>query len=154
MECPRCAATLVQYSLDGREAVVCESCGFIGVPVEHRGEYREVESWDDAVSRVDESARGRGVRVQTASGDPTRMVFESTGDGDAGPTVVRLDGDVSLPEPTREGSPGLDADDGGQDGDGRPDGDDVPDSGVTCDVCGKAFDTRAQLNGHMAVHAG
>ena len=25
--------------------------------------------------------------------------------------------------------------------------------GVACDVCGKRFDSQAQLNGHMAVHA-
>ena len=51
MECPRCDSPLERYALDGREAVVCADCGYVGVPIEHRGEHRRSESWNDAIRR-------------------------------------------------------------------------------------------------------
>ena len=51
MDCPRCSSQLERYSLGGKESVTCEGCGYIGVPVEHRGESRRPETWDDALER-------------------------------------------------------------------------------------------------------
>lgn len=50
--CPRCDADLTRYSLDGRESVHCEACGYAGVAVAHGGE----DAWRKAVERV---VRGR-----------------------------------------------------------------------------------------------
>jgi len=51
MTCPRCGDTLEAYSLSGREAEICESCGYVGVSVAHDSERREVESWNEALER-------------------------------------------------------------------------------------------------------
>jgi ribosomal protein S21 len=51
MDCPQCGGTLATYALSGREASVCEDCGYVGIAAEHRGETRRVESWDDALRR-------------------------------------------------------------------------------------------------------
>ncbi|WP_254538040.1 hypothetical protein [Halomarina litorea] len=51
MDCPRCDAPLEAYVLFGREAVACETCGYLGVTVEHRSEPREIESWQAAIDR-------------------------------------------------------------------------------------------------------
>ncbi|MFB6103332.1 MAG: hypothetical protein ABEJ73_12320 [Haloplanus sp.] len=51
MDCPQCGGTLVTYALSDQEASVCEDCGYVGIPAEHRGEARRVESWDDALRR-------------------------------------------------------------------------------------------------------
>ncbi|MFP4218928.1 MAG: hypothetical protein ACLFR6_08880 [Salinarchaeum sp.] len=39
------------YVLGDAEAVVCESCGYVGVVADHSGEPREVESWEEALKR-------------------------------------------------------------------------------------------------------
>jgi len=51
MDCPQCGGPLATYALSGREASVCEDCGYVGIAAEHRGEARTVESWDDALRR-------------------------------------------------------------------------------------------------------
>lgn len=51
MECPRCGGRLETYALDGEEAVGCDSCGYVGVEVEHEREPLNFESWDDALER-------------------------------------------------------------------------------------------------------
>lgn len=55
MRCPRCEETLARYSLDEGEgsAVVCESCGFAGVPADHHSEGDSQESWDVALDRLE-----------------------------------------------------------------------------------------------------
>jgi len=54
MECPRCGSTLERYALSGREAVLCEDCGYLGVAIDHESEPREVESWAAAFERFRE----------------------------------------------------------------------------------------------------
>lgn len=53
MECPRCEAERLQrYEMDGREAVSCERCGYLGVPVDHASDgAEEGESWEEALAR-------------------------------------------------------------------------------------------------------
>lgn len=86
MECPRCGEPLDRYALAGRVAVICESCGYVGVPVEHRGAEGPLESWDDAVSRLAASEPPASATVETSSEDPTpSFVFEPV---DAGSSRV------------------------------------------------------------------
>lgn len=79
MNCPRCENGLERYALEGREAVACASCGYVGVPVEHRGESGAVESWEEALSRLTSTDRAIAATVET--GDPAPA---APGDG-AGP---------------------------------------------------------------------
>jgi len=51
MTCPQCGGALATYALGGREASVCEDCGYVGIAAEHRGDPRSIESWDDALRR-------------------------------------------------------------------------------------------------------
>jgi DNA-directed RNA polymerase subunit M/transcription elongation factor TFIIS len=63
MDCPQCGGTLSTYALRGREASVCEDCGYVGIDAEHRGEARRVESWNDALRRF--------YRAHGSDADPT-----------------------------------------------------------------------------------
>jgi Zn ribbon nucleic-acid-binding protein len=62
MECPRCGADRLQrYELDGREAISCERCGYLGIPVNHASNgSREAESWEEALARF----RARSERAE------------------------------------------------------------------------------------------
>lgn len=51
MDCPQCDGSLRTYSLDGHEASVCERCGYVGIPADHRGDEERPESWNDALRR-------------------------------------------------------------------------------------------------------
>lgn len=58
LQCPRCGGTLITYTLEGKEAVVCEECEFVNVPTRHAthsgdGE-AETESWDEVLERYRE----------------------------------------------------------------------------------------------------
>ena len=147
MECPRCDRALERYALAGREAVYCDACGYIGVPVEHRGELREVESWDDAISRFHEVSRVEAGTVET-SDDPTPDFDVGEADVEPEPTIVRVESsgpDVPAAAGANgEAAGGLPAGDAGAATD---------DGGVTCDVCGARFEDQAQLDGHSAVHS-
>ncbi|CCQ32450.1 hypothetical protein HTIA_0300 [Halorhabdus tiamatea SARL4B] len=60
--------------------MVCESCGFSGVPASHRYEGGEPESWDRAIERFDSDrpsaertcriGRQEGIRVPVVEPDP------------------------------------------------------------------------------------
>ncbi|WP_275883489.1 hypothetical protein [Halorhabdus sp. BNX81] len=75
MECPRCGGNLETFAVGGTEAtaVVCDSCGFSGVPASHRYEGAAPESWDRAMERFENEnlstehtclvVREEGVRV-------------------------------------------------------------------------------------------
>jgi DNA-directed RNA polymerase subunit M/transcription elongation factor TFIIS len=150
MECPRCESPLEQYTLGGREAVYCRSCGYIGVPVEHGGQYRELESWADAVDRIEDAEYAT---VETTSEDPTiEVVLEASDPADAdppSPTEVRM----AAPD-----VPSADRDDktrelSGTNGETPEPSTDEPGEAAVCEVCGERFDTESQLHGHLAVHA-
>lgn len=165
MECPRCDRTLDRYALGGREAVACERCGYIGVPVEHRGERREVESWDDALSRFQEVDAVRPGTVETTDDTTPQWVLADDGDDsrddsggegkpngadpDRSTTVVRIEttggddhsGAVDEPDSLR----------GTESADGEAEAESA--GALACDVCGRRFERRAQLYGHMAVHS-
>lgn len=134
MECPRCGGDLDRYTLGPREAVGCDSCGYVGVPVEHRGERTRVESWEAAVSRY--SGAAASVTVETVDGDPVlEVVLDAEPDGDRPePTVVRVE------EPDRRLAAAFEAADGNAE--------------LACEICGSAFGSREALYEHLATHSG
>jgi Zn ribbon nucleic-acid-binding protein len=82
MDCPQCEAedALTTYTDGEREAFVCENCGYVGIPADHRGEAGESETWADAVSRFHEhhpflrdgEPPGAETPVENAVGRPSR----------------------------------------------------------------------------------
>jgi len=42
---------MARYSDGEREAVVCEECGFLDVPADHRYQMPTIESWTEAMER-------------------------------------------------------------------------------------------------------
>lgn len=138
MECPRCGDRLERYTLGDREAASCGNCGYVGVPVEHRGENRRVESWEEAISRYPDVARTGSVTVEAVDGEPALEVAlgsDGSNEESPAPTVVR----VESPDPALAAA--FDAADG-------------DDDRFVCAVCGEAFDERSDLYGHLAVHSG
>jgi DNA-directed RNA polymerase subunit M/transcription elongation factor TFIIS len=139
MECPRCGNSLERYTLGHRESVTCGACGYAGIAVDHHGERRTVETWAEAISRGPDVDRIASVTVETTAGDPSlELAFEVSADeadSDPEPSVIRVE------QPDPELAAALEA----AEGDGE---------GFVCEVCGRAFDRREQLYGHLAVHSG
>lgn len=132
MDCPRCGDDLERYVLEGRQAVTCAACGYIGVPVEHGGEYRAVESWAEALARLTADPPPSATTVTVGEPTSTPPASDGRGDGDGNDTGTSSDGSSTNVVRIDYG-----------------DAHELP----TCDVCGKAFDSRQQLHGHSAVHA-
>ncbi|OYR57074.1 TFIIB-type zinc ribbon-containing protein [Halorubrum halodurans] len=80
-ECPRCGSELTTFTLGGAEAVGCDACGYAGVEVDHSGEPRLVESWEEALERF-----GRNVdeREETDDEEEVGDEDEEAGDDEAG----------------------------------------------------------------------
>jgi transposase-like protein len=138
MKCPRCESELDRYTLGGREAVGCGSCGYVGVPVEHRGERRSLESWDEAIDRYADAAASGSVTIETIGGEPALELVlndEPAAGASPEPTVVR----VARPDPALAAA--FEAADGS-------------DERFVCDICGAEFDTQRGLYGHLAIHSG
>ena len=62
MSCPQCGGSLRTYALGGHEATVCEDCGYVDIPADHRSEAALPESWDEALRRF----YGEGTDDETA----------------------------------------------------------------------------------------
>ncbi|WP_256300442.1 zf-TFIIB domain-containing protein [Haloarchaeobius salinus] len=60
-ECPRCGSSLSAYSLSDVEAYGCDSCGWVGVPVDHQSEPKRLESWQDAIQRFQQKFAADGL---------------------------------------------------------------------------------------------
>ena len=125
MDCPECGGALAAYVLEGREAAVCERCGWVGIEAEHRGEPRPAESWGDALDRF-----------YDRHAETERRTAEL-------PTVAATGGDDASDEPSNDGGerganaaddretePG-DADETGHEADEDGDGDDGREAGET-----------------------
>lgn len=82
MDCPRCGGHVTVFELEGAVSQVCEDCSYVGVVADHRPEGADIESWDDALSRL-----------QTE-------FPESTPDG-----VARVDDDAAPPEALQSDEP-------------------------------------------------
>ena len=80
MDCPQCGGTFATYALGGREASVCEDCGYVGIAAEHRGDPRRVESWNDALRRfyrVHDTDAEPGVELRPPLSRPSESDGES-----------------------------------------------------------------------------
>lgn len=77
MDCPRCGGQLSTFAVEttDRSAVVCESCGFVGVATSHEPAERDIESWDLAIKRF-----------ETASDSPDRSCHVRRADAVSVPT--------------------------------------------------------------------
>jgi hypothetical protein len=121
MDCPQCGGTLATYALDGREASVCEDCGYVGIAAEHRGAPRSVESWDDALRRFYRAHGSDGapsVDLKPPLSRPTRSSSESWEDA-LGRFYARQgatdeSGADADPERNEDGTDGVEADTGGR----------------------------------------
>lgn len=51
MECPRCNGPVESFTLGEATAVVCETCGYVGIPTDHRVVSGSSESWEEALER-------------------------------------------------------------------------------------------------------
>jgi hypothetical protein len=103
MRCPRCEGTLETFDLEaaGESAVVCDSCGFAGVPASHRSEDEETESWEQAIARFDETVSPPERTCQTGRGETVRA---PTG-ADQSLDPARLEESVSVAVSLRSGEP-------------------------------------------------
>ncbi|MFB6095790.1 MAG: hypothetical protein ABEJ74_00185 [Haloferacaceae archaeon] len=78
MECPRCGGVLTTFTLGEARAVVCESCEYVGVPIDHQpppGE--EGESWDEVLERHRRRAKRS---TENRSDDGPSETSDATGD--------------------------------------------------------------------------
>jgi|GEM_PF-2211853 len=65
MECPRCNGTVTQFQLDGRQSLLCEQCGYVGIIATHESTRQPTESWDDVLQRYGSVTRQQTQRVET-----------------------------------------------------------------------------------------
>lgn len=131
MDCPQCGGTLATYALGGREASVCEDCGYVGIAAEHRGDPRSVESWDDALRRFYRAHGSDGapsVELEPPLSRPARSTNESW--DDALRRFYARQGAESVDDEPNEGV--ATDDDGSED---RTDG--IDDDGVEADAGGR-----------------
>jgi hypothetical protein len=154
MRCPRCDGSLITFSIDEGEdaAVVCESCGFAGVPASHHSDGGTPESWDAALDRLDgetllertkQVARSRGVSI------PDRIEDEPTVlDGDrldeVGVSVsASIDGESDRPD-DETGTDSVTVD-GGTDGEDTT-AEDGDDAGSADETTGDDDDSEPQAD--------
>jgi len=101
MNCPRCDGTLVTFAVQATDesAVVCESCGFAGVAASHEAEGNEVESWDRAIRRFEETGLSPDRTCQTGRTD---AVSVPTDDADPEVDPERFEESVAVAAALRE----------------------------------------------------
>jgi hypothetical protein len=119
MDCPQCGGTLATYALSGREASVCEDCGYVGIAAEHRGDPRSIETWDDALRRFYRAHGHDGapsVEIQPPLSRPSGSSTESWDDA-LRRFYARQTGEIDEPAPdaTADGSTTGDEADGSVD---------------------------------------
>jgi DNA-directed RNA polymerase subunit M/transcription elongation factor TFIIS len=90
MDCPQCGGTLSTFTFDGREAFVCEECGYVGIEADHHGEPVEVESWTDALRRFHEEHVPEAVGSERT---PVEHAFRNAVEDADGDVADRADGE-------------------------------------------------------------
>lgn len=99
--CPRCGSSLSSYSLSDVEAYGCDSCGWVGVPVDHQSEPERLETWQDAIQRFQKKFAADGLeehaerleRVEQARRDAVGT--DDEGDAAAGDSDEVTDDDAT-----------------------------------------------------------
>ncbi|MFC4405867.1 TFIIB-type zinc ribbon-containing protein [Haloarchaeobius iranensis] len=139
-ECPRCGSSLSAYSLSDVEAYGCDSCGWVGVPVDHKSEPKRLESWQDAIQRFQKKFAADGLeehaerleRVEQARRDAVNgAVDETEAAGDGAPATAEDEGDEpAVDDETTEDDAGTEPE---ETTDGTEEGTDVPDDGDAAD---------------------
>jgi len=125
MDCPQCGGSLATYALRGREASVCEDCGYVGIAAEHRGDPRSVESWDDALRRF--------YRAHGSDGAPSVELKPPLSRPSSGPTGESWDDALRRFYARRGGGTSADGDDDAPDVEAEAD-DDAPDVEAEADA--------------------
>ncbi|WP_440990206.1 zf-TFIIB domain-containing protein [Haloarchaeobius baliensis] len=163
-ECPRCGSSLSAYSLSDVEAYGCDSCGWVGVPVDHQSEPKRLESWQDAIQRFQKKFAADGLeehaerleRVEQARRDavsageddgatPDAEEAEST-DADEEATA----GDTDTPA---EPEPSADEADGASEGSDTDTEEDEPPTETADDEGDDAAHAETDDEGDEAAHA-
>lgn len=99
MDCPRCGASLVAYSLQNQTERVCEECGYVGLTTTHTvpAKTEISESWDEVLDRFTERSAKTDFEVMThrSREPPTPQEIEAeeddtTGDDTDGVTTLAL----------------------------------------------------------------
>lgn len=54
MDCQRCGGSVITYTLNDAATFVCEDCGYVGVPADHRTDGSNEETWSEALARFRE----------------------------------------------------------------------------------------------------
>lgn len=85
MPCPRCGGDLIEYRLDGREARGCDTCGYVGIPVDHHGSPTPSETWAESLRRFrqrhgDDSSAYRTLRIGRSRYRVSPAVFDRIND--------------------------------------------------------------------------
>ena len=58
MPCPRCEGPLLELSLGGNNASVCERCGHVGISADLHTTVEPKESWDESLNRYRKQREG------------------------------------------------------------------------------------------------
>lgn len=106
-ECPRCGSSLSAYSLSDVEAYGCDSCGWVGVPVDHQSEPKRLESWQDAIQRFQKKFAADGLEEHAERLERVEQARRDAVGGDAEPAA---DESVDAEEPGDSDGDAADAD--------------------------------------------
>jgi len=100
MRCPRCEGELETLSVEatGKSAFYCGSCGFTGISASHHFEGGDIESWDQAKERFDES----GLSERTVKTDRTGGISVPTENSEPNIDPARLDESVKVVNSLRD----------------------------------------------------
>lgn len=122
MDCPECGSVLATYTLSGREASVCERCGFVGIEADHAGDgdLLAVESWDDALRRYHEEVPALGSDAGARVPLAVRSAPEPADDESWAEALARFaggegDGSEAAPDADAGANEAVGADPGGDD---------------------------------------
>lgn len=86
MNCPRCGGHVTVFELGEAVSQVCEDCSYVGVLCDHRPEDGEIESWDEALTRLQtelpDTVLDSVARVDDDTAPPDDLTGDDTTTGD------------------------------------------------------------------------
>lgn len=90
MRCERCGETVEEYRLGEASAIICPTCGFLNVPVDHKSDPQPTETWQEAFDRFYEQFDADEARPDGEQGVDEPGVDETVSGDDH--TLTDLDG--------------------------------------------------------------